>query len=210
MKSLGRVLMLDDDKIFLEMYSNILKARGYEVFATSNAYQYLLYARELQPDVMFLDINMPELNGWEVLQRLSIDDKLREIPIVMVTVSQDEALAVAKGASHFLKKPMDIEELMEIVETYCQGKKDHDILLLEEYEPLFVTLLQMLEKQQHSYFGLHSLGAAVKYLRKNNPKIVCVHAGDEKFARAKKTLKHDKVFQVADVETITKLAEEVK
>lgn len=210
MNNLGRILMLDDDKIFLDLYRSLLESKGYDVFATSNAYQYLLYAKELNPDVMFLDVNMPELNGWEVLQRLSAEEKLQEVPIVMLTVAQDKDLAISKGATHFLNKPMVVEELMEIVEAYCQGGKNHDILLVEEYEPLFVTLLQTLKKHQYNCFGLHGLGAAVKYLQKNNPKMVCVHGSSEKFEKASKRLKHDKIFRVENVETIEELLKDLK
>lgn len=63
MSKAGKVFMLDDDRIFLELYRNLLSDRGFDVFTTNNAYKFLLYGRELVPDVMFLDINMPRMNG---------------------------------------------------------------------------------------------------------------------------------------------------
>ena len=63
MSGAGKIFMLDDDQIFLELYQHFLESKGYQVFTTDNAYKYLMYGRELQPDVLFLDINMPMLNG---------------------------------------------------------------------------------------------------------------------------------------------------
>lgn len=53
MSKAGKVFMLDDDRIFLELYRNLLSDRGFDVFTTNNAYKFLLYGRELVPDVMF-------------------------------------------------------------------------------------------------------------------------------------------------------------
>lgn len=74
-EKLGRVFMLDDDLIVLNLYREMLEKIGYEVFATANAYQFLLYAKELMPDLFILDINMPEITGWEVMNRLAAEDR---------------------------------------------------------------------------------------------------------------------------------------
>ena len=98
-KNAGRVFMLDDDLFFLDLYRNLLEARGYKVFTATNAYKFLLYAKEIHPDVVVLDINMPDVSGWEVLQLLDDETKIRE-PVIMTTMEADKGLAVAKGVAH--------------------------------------------------------------------------------------------------------------
>ena len=174
MSKAGKVFMLDDDRIFLELYRDLLSDRGFDVFTTNNAYKFLLYGRELVPDVMFLDINMPRMNGWEVLRRIASDDIMQDIPVVMLSAEAEEDLASARGVAHFLYKPVAVEAMMDILESYCHGNKNHDVLLIEEYEPLFNDIYERISRKR-SCFATHNLKAAKKYLKKTNlRKSVCV------------------------------------
>ena len=76
MDKLGKVFMLDDDFILLDMYRSLLESHGFDVFTTDNAYKFILYAREIHPDIFILDINMPVMNGWEVVLRLKRENDL--------------------------------------------------------------------------------------------------------------------------------------
>src|SRR5574344_1616713 len=135
MEKSGRVFMLDDDMIVLNLYHDLLESQGYDVFTTNNAYKFLLYAKEIIPDVLVLDINMPEVTGWEIVRRISKENKLKDIPVIVFTVETDKALADVKGVTHLLNKPVDNEYLFEIIDTYCMGNKNHDILLIHQYNP---------------------------------------------------------------------------
>lgn len=202
MDSLGKIFMLDDDGIILDLYKELFEAKGYEVFATTNAYKLLLYAKEISPDIFILDVNMPGINGWEVLQRINQDDFLQEIPVLMLSVSRDIDLAIAKGAAHFLNKPVEPEKLNEIIESYCIGNKHHDLLLLEDFDALNSPFEKSLVSRRLNYFGVHDLRAAKRYLQKNLPEMVCVCYSQMDFDEAKKQLKHDKIYRVDKEQTI--------
>lgn len=206
----GKVCMLDDDRMFLKIYRHFMEAKGYQVFTTDNAYKFLLYGHEIVPDVMFLDINMPRINGWEVLSKINADNRLREIPIVILSVNQDEDLAEAKGVAHFLYKPLAIEEAAELLESYCLGGKDHDLLLVEEYEPLFNGLKQKLQKQKHSCFCTHSISGAKKYLKKNKPKKICVRMSEELFNHAREELPGQEMTRVDNLQEIENIVAQIK
>ncbi len=208
MSALGRVFMLDDDKIFLELYQNLLEAKGYDVFATDNAYKFLMYGRELHPDIMFLDLNMPEMNGWDVLARIAEDQVLSEIPVAMLTVSRDEDLATVKGVAHFLHKPVDYAQMSEILESYCQGRKNHDFLLIQDYEPLFAQMVNMLKSKNHSCFSTHSVKAAKRYLKKNKPKKIAVKLSDEAFEKAQNYLEGEELIKVNGLHDLENLLDD--
>lgn len=196
MDSLGKIFMLDDDGIILDLYKELFEAKGYEVFATTNAYKLLLYAKEISPDIFILDVNMPGVSGWEVLQKINQDDLLREIPVLMLSVSRDIDLAIAKGAAHFLNKPVELKRLNEIIESYCIGSKHHDLLLLEDFDALNSPFEKSVINRRLNYFGVHDLRAAKRYLQKNLPEMVCVCYSQMDFDEAKKQLKHDKIYRV--------------
>lgn len=204
-KNAGRVFMLDDDLFFLELYRNLLEARGYEVFTETNAYKFLLYAREVHPDIIVLDINMPDVSGWEVLQLLDEEAKALA-PVIMTTVEADKGLAVAKGVAHYLPKPLDMERFLEIVETYCAGQKKHDILLLEDYNPFDVSVRDVLNEFKLSFFSVNDVNAAILYLNKNLPWAVCVNFDAERFNEVKSRLRHERIIYVENRDTIKELA----
>lgn len=199
MSEAGKIFMLDDDRIFLELYQHFLESKGYQVFTTDNAYKYLMYGRELQPDVLFLDINMPLLNGWEVLQQISEDKVLSEIPTVMLSVNQDEDLAALKGVAHFLYKPLAVEPMLEIVESYVTGGKDHEILLLEDYQPLLPGREPLTRKR---CFSTHTVKAAKKYLQKNKPQKIAVRYNPENFEQARRDLEREDAVRVDSWEDV--------
>lgn len=202
MNSLGKIFMLDDDGIILDLYKELFEAKGYDVFATTNAYQLLRYAQEINPDIFILDVNMPEMSGWEVLQQINKDTKLHEIPVLMLSVSRDIDLAIAKGAAHFLNKPIEMEKLNEIVEAYCIGNKHHDVLLLEDFETLGSPFEKSIIDRRLSYFGVHDVWAARRYLQKNFPQIVCICYAELDYEQAKKQLQHDKIYRVDQRQSI--------
>lgn len=195
MSSSGKIFMLDDDKLFLDLYQHFLEANGYDVFTTDNAYKFLMYGREIKPDVMFLDINMPQLNGWEVLSQINNDTVLQNIPVVMLSVNQDEDLAAIKGVAHFLFKPPAFELLADIVESYGRGGQTHDLLLLEDYEPMF----QDQQPEAGKLFITHSPNAAKKYLEKNQPKKIAIKYNPEKFEDIRKQLGREDAIRIDDL-----------
>ena len=210
MNKIGKVFILDDDRLFLRIYQQLLEAKGYEVFATDNAYKFILYGREVLPDVFFLDVNMPKMSGWEVLDRINHDKALEEVPVVVLSVNQDEDLADVKGAAHFLCKPLDMEELTEILESYCLGHKDHDILLLEGYEPMFSCCRSIREKTRKSCFCTHDLKGAKKYLKKNKPGKIIVRHSKEKFGQIQKELSGREMFRAETFQDVENLAGNLK
>ena len=120
MKKCGMIFMLDDDVLMLEMYATFLRAHGLDVFATDNAYKMILYAREIHPNAIILDVNMPVMNGWQVLETLKSDNKLQDIPIIMLTAADEVQKAIKLGAANFLLKPVEPLKLLAVIEDYCE------------------------------------------------------------------------------------------
>lgn len=205
MEKAGRVFMLDDDVIILNLYHDLLEAKGYDVFTTNNAYKFLLYAKEMLPDIFILDLNMPEVTGWEVLEMISKDAKLKQVPVLLFTVHSDKELANMKGVAHFLHKPVAVERLTEVIGAYCEGGKNPDILLINDYNEDGVAIKEAIEEKQLSYFELNDIKFANMYLKKNHPKIVCVRYPKQRYDMVKSEIKHDKVFYVENRQNIEEL-----
>lgn len=113
------VLVVDDDPSIRRMIVAALKRDGYAFHEAGNGRDALELMREQHPDVVVLDLMMPILSGWDVLQERSHDQVLRSIPVILVSANRDPeiASAVDKGVCAFLPKPFDIGALSALVKS---------------------------------------------------------------------------------------------
>src|SRR5262245_12161609 len=112
---LGRVLIVEDEQDVAELIRYNLLKEGYDVRMCANGADALRQARESQPDLILLDIMVPQLNGWEVCRRLKQDPETRGIAVIMVTgraEEGDKVLGFEMGADDYVTKPFSPRELV--------------------------------------------------------------------------------------------------
>src|SRR5262245_16566895 len=112
---LGRVLVVEDEQDVAELIRYNLAKEGYDVRVTGNGADALRQAREARPELILLDIMVPQLNGWEVCLRLKQDADTRGIPVIMVTgraEEGDKVLGFEMGADDYVTKPFSPRELI--------------------------------------------------------------------------------------------------
>jgi CheY-like chemotaxis protein len=112
------ILVIDDDKAVCDLLTRSLAQEGFLVETATSAEEGQRRAREIRPDVIILDVLMPDLNGWEVLANLKADPYLANIPVIMLTVVEDKDRAIALGAADYLLKPIDRRHLIELLKKY--------------------------------------------------------------------------------------------
>ena len=108
------ILVVDDTPANLQVLAGMLNDRGYKVRPVPGGKLALLAARRDPPDLILLDINMPEMNGYEVCEHLKADDKLKGIPVIFIsalTEPLDKVKAFTIGGVDYLTKPFQMEEL---------------------------------------------------------------------------------------------------
>jgi len=113
------VLVVDDDPSIRRMIVAALKRDGYTFFEAPNGKEALDLMRREQPNVVVLDLMMPILSGWDVLQARELEPALREIPVIVISANRapEVATAVDKGICAFLPKPFDIGALNALVRS---------------------------------------------------------------------------------------------
>jgi putative two-component system response regulator len=123
------ILVVDDEPVNRELLEDMLVPLGYRVLQAPNGETALRVAQEDSPDVILLDIMMPNMDGFEVARRLKTAEETKGIPIVMVTALhavEDRIKALQAGANDFLAKPLDRAELQATVNAQVQVKAYHD------------------------------------------------------------------------------------
>ena len=114
-RQMGRVLVVEDERDVAELIRYNLTREGYEVIVASTGADALKQARELRPDLVLLDIMVPQLNGWEMCRRLKQDAETRHIAVIMVTgrvEEGDKVLGFELGADDYVTKPFSPRELL--------------------------------------------------------------------------------------------------
>jgi signal transduction histidine kinase/DNA-binding response OmpR family regulator len=109
------VLVIEDDPAAQELLRLHLEGAGYGVVLTASGKQALAWLTQVRPDAVLLDIMLPDLDGWEILQRLKADPATRSIPVMVVSVVDDRELGLALGAIDYLVKPVSRELLLEAI-----------------------------------------------------------------------------------------------
>jgi signal transduction histidine kinase/ActR/RegA family two-component response regulator len=115
---LDTILVIDDDPSVRDLMSRFLTKLDFHVVAAANGEEGFRLAKQIRPLLITLDVVMPECDGWTVLNRLKNDADLAEIPVIMVTVVDNEARGLDLGASNYLIKPVQRDRLAVLVEKH--------------------------------------------------------------------------------------------
>ena len=138
LKNQPTVLMVDDTPANLELLSVMLKGRGYKVRAAVSGRLALQAARNDPPDLILLDISMPEMDGYEVCAQLKSEERLKDIPIIFLsalTETMDKVKAFGAGGVDYIIKPFQFEEVEARVEAHLELRRQR-VLLQENYNRL--------------------------------------------------------------------------
>jgi signal transduction histidine kinase/ActR/RegA family two-component response regulator len=122
-----KVLVVDDDPTFQELMRRFLSQEGFEIISASNAAEAIQLAREIAPDVITLDVMMPQQDGWSVLMQLKSDSVLAEIPVLMLTMVDNKGMGYALGAADCFMKPLNRKQISGAVRKYCRTHRNDDM-----------------------------------------------------------------------------------
>lgn len=141
-----RILIAEDDPSSRELLEELLRAEGYEVATAGDGQTTLEEFARLQPDLLLLDVKMPQLNGFEVCRRLKYNPETRLTPVMLVTglsAVDDRVRGIQAGADDFLSKPVDRNELLARARSLLNLKSYTDEL--ERAESVLFVLARSIE-----------------------------------------------------------------
>ena len=160
------ILVIEDSELMVSSIMSVLEGIGVGVFASSSGTDGLKKAEEVQPDIIFLDIMLPKLDGIQVLKELSSDMATRHIPVIILSVVESPADPgiLRMAAAGFFKKPVDFNELDIRLKKVASGGR---VLVAEDNTEIL----------KHMETGLGSLGYEV----------LCIEEGEDVISSAKES-----------------------
>jgi signal transduction histidine kinase/CheY-like chemotaxis protein/ligand-binding sensor domain-containing protein len=143
----GIVLVIDDDAAVRELMQRSLGKDGFRVEVAEDGRVGLEMAKRLKPAVITLDVMMPSMDGWAVLNALKADPATAEIPVVMLTIVDDKNMGFALGAADYFTKPIDWQRLSGVLQKYRKPTDRQTVLLVEDDDRTREMLRRTLQKE---------------------------------------------------------------
>jgi len=171
-EGLSTVLVIEDDADTRDLLKRFLSKDGFRVKTVAEGEEGLRLARELQPDVITLDVMMSGLDGWAVLTELKADPALADIPVVMLTFVDNKNLGYALGASDYLTKPIQRERLLAVLEKYRRHPQPGPILVVEDDPDTREILQRLLEKEGCQVIAAENGRVALERLAESRPMLI--------------------------------------
>ena len=118
-----KVLIVEDNDLNMKLFHDLLEAQGYDTLQTKDGMEALKLAREHTPDLILMDIQLPEVSGLEVTKWLKEDESLRLIPVIAVTafaMKGDEEKIRRGGCEAYISKPISVPQFLQTVQSYLK------------------------------------------------------------------------------------------
>ena len=119
-----KILIVEDNELNVKLFSDLLEAHGYEVAQTREGLKAISMAREFGPDLIIMDIQLPEVSGLEVTKWIKNDDNLAHIPVVAVpafAMQGDEKRIRDGGCSAYISKPISVVKFLDTVRKFAEA-----------------------------------------------------------------------------------------
>ncbi len=165
------ILVVDDEAMARDLLQRSLNHAGFQVAVAANGVSAIKLAKKLHPAAITLDVLMPDMDGWEVLQQLKADPDLMHIPVTMCTVVDDKRKGFSLGVADYLTKPIDRGRLLNMLRGICPKGNCH-ILLVEDDAKSRELMLRALTKANWSVSEASNGLEALAQIKKKLPNVI--------------------------------------
>ena len=121
------ILIVEDDRLCLIFLRQLLTAQGYEILRSSEGWDGITRARNERPDLIVMDIGLPDISGLDAILLLKKDDRTKNIPVIALTgcvTPEDKANALKSGCAAYITKPVKVDELLRTVELFVPSTSE--------------------------------------------------------------------------------------
>ena len=122
----ARILVIEDNEDNLELFRFLLEQDGYEVTGSQDGRDGLEKVQQLHPDLVLLDMGLPEIDGWQVVKKIKSNPACRNIVVVALTAHAlpgDRKKAIDAGCDGYISKPLDVPNFTNMIATYLRKRK---------------------------------------------------------------------------------------
>ncbi|MGL6341301.1 MAG: response regulator [Waterburya sp.] len=166
------ILVIDDDPTIHDLLKRFLGKKGFEIRTANSGQEGIELAKILRPEAITLDVMMPGMDGWSVLTALKAHPQTADIPVIMMTMVDDQNLGYALGAAEYLLKPIDGKKLEAIVDKFKPIFKSDSILVVEDDPGIREMLSRQLKTKNWQVIEAENGSEALIKLQNHTPGLI--------------------------------------
>jgi PAS domain S-box-containing protein len=171
------ILVVDDEEPIRKLLQQELSEAGYRVEEAANGQEALLQIRRKKPDLVILDVLMPNMNGFNVAAILKNDPQTMDLPIIMLTIVEDAERGYRLGVDRYLRKPINTEALFADIEgLLTRSRGPRNVLIVDEDAATAQTLAEVLQEKGYGVVEAYTADDFVEKAASANPDIILVNA----------------------------------
>ncbi|WP_020615096.1 hybrid sensor histidine kinase/response regulator [Paenibacillus daejeonensis] len=166
------ILFIDDEpenRLLIERY---LASENWKLAFSQSGREGIRLARLLKPQVICLDILMPSMDGWAVLAELKNDPELADIPVVILSLTNDRQLGYSLGAAEYLTKPVSRNRLIEVMDRFITDREHHSVLVIEDDETTSEMMTRMLHREGYTAHKADNGRLALEQIKIEKPNLI--------------------------------------
>jgi CheY-like chemotaxis protein/signal transduction histidine kinase/HAMP domain-containing protein len=164
------ILVVDDDLNTVNNISEALNQAGYRTIGATSGKEALRLAEQYRPFAITLDIVMQEMDGWEVLQKLKSNQATKQIPVIVVSVTDEKSTGFALGAVGFIQKPIDKNELIAAIKEI--NKSTHTVMIVDDNEQEIKQMSKIIEAEQMKPIWARNGKECLEIIEKHKPDVL--------------------------------------
>lgn len=126
-----KILIVEDNELNLKLFRDLLEAHGYETVETKDGHEALSLAINIRPDLILMDIQLPEISGLQVTKMLKADEEVKHIPVIAVTafaMKDDEEMILNAGCEGYISKPISIPVFMGTIRQFIEQEQSGEVV----------------------------------------------------------------------------------
>lgn len=168
----GTVLVIDDDPTARDLVVRLLMKEGFLAETASSGAEGLRMTRTMRPTIITLDVMMPQMDGWTVLETLKNDPELRDIPVIMLTIVDNRNLGFTLGASEYLTKPVERERLSLVLKKFACDNPPCLVMIVDDDAEARRRVRYFLEHEKWQLLEAANGREALALLKEHRPRLI--------------------------------------
>jgi signal transduction histidine kinase/CheY-like chemotaxis protein len=166
------ILIIDDDENVRDLLSRHIKQLGYQVVTAQSGLEGLQLAHQIKPQLITLDVMMPQMDGWAVLAELKDDSRVKHIPVIMLSMIENHELGYSLGAAEYLLKPVDQHQIAQVLNKYSLSSRHRKVLVIEDDMMIRDMMKHMLHKYDWEVISANNGKVGLEKVQTQQPDII--------------------------------------
>ena len=172
-KNNGIILVIDDDALVRDNLKEDLGKLGYAVAVAADGIEGIKLANKLRPNIILLDVQMPQMDGWRVFSMLKSDSLLADIVVIFIVMEEDKTRGYVRDATDYIDKPIKREQLIDVLDKYRINDDSSDLVMIVDDEKMARDSMEaIIEHQGWRVFKAENGQVAIEHLDDKKPSLI--------------------------------------